>query len=282
MELDESPVLCITFVASTDGNRGGVDDVSQDTLAIRGPELRNINVKLVQGLNLLLRLLQQSTKPLLCLSPCVFLALNGPLQAFELIFVVVDQASLTLNLAHNRLDCVLVGFVAEEDDLATRLAITVDGVEVVATYARRENDMAGRKDEDPVAFAAFANIEASGAFEVRCIFCSNLQTECRSKSVAYVGSWVHTGDVVEELRTGRPDDDRLSECDLDVSNLKLCKNPLAADGRDPGIITGESPGHHAHPKEKGTGFLSDLGEADRVNARPLYGNRIKVLVDLAT
>ena len=90
------------------------------------------------------------------------------------------------------------------------------------------------------------------------------------------------GNVVEELRTSGPGEDRLAKCDLDVGNLRLCENLLAAHGRVFGVLVGESPGHHAHPKEKGSGFLSDLGEADRVNARPSEVNGIKVFIDLST
>ena len=53
--------------------------------------------------------------------------------------------------------------------------------------------MTGRKKEDTVASASFANVEASGAFEIRCGFRSNLQAKCRSKWAAYVDSWVFLG-----------------------------------------------------------------------------------------
>jgi hypothetical protein len=66
-----------------------------------------------------------------------------------------------------------------------------------------------------------------------------------------------------------------------LGDLILRENLLAAHGCILGVVMGESPGHHAHPEEKGTGFLSDLSEADRVNARPLEANGIKVLVDLS-
>jgi hypothetical protein len=93
---------------------------------------------------------------------------------------------------------------------------------------------------------------------------------------------IEEGSVAEELRTGGPGEDRLAKCDLDVGNLRLRENLLAAHGRVFGVLVGECPGHHAHPKEKGSGFLSDLGEADRVNARPSEANGIKVLIDLST
>jgi hypothetical protein len=166
----------------------------------------------------------------------------------------------------------------------TRLTFILAGVEVVTISARRENHMAGRKEEDPVAFAAFADIEAFDTFKMRSGFGSNPQTECGSKSAAYGGSWVtvNGADVVKELRTSGPGEDRLPECNLNVGDLRLRENLFAADGRDLGVDAGECPGHHAYPEEKGTGFLSGLGEGDRVSARPLDGNGIKVLVDLST
>ena len=44
----------------------------------------------------------------------------------------------------------------------------------------------------------------------------------------------------------------------------------------------EESWYRAHPKEKGVDFLSDLGEADRVNARPPEVGGVKILVDLST
>ena len=86
-----------------------------------------------------------------------------------------------------------------------------------------------------------------------------------------------------ELRSSGLGEDRVAEYDLDTGDLRIRENPLAVySGRILGVLAGESPGHHAHPKEKGTGFVSNLSEADRVNARPLNeANGIKVLVDLS-
>ena len=69
-------------------------------------------------------------------------------------------------------------------------------------------------------------------------------------------------------------DDRLPECDLDVVDLNLRKNSLAADGHNLGVVLGITP-----TKKKETSFL---GEADRVNACPLDGDRSKVLLDPST
>jgi hypothetical protein len=62
---------------------------------------------------------------------------------------------------------------------------------------------------------------------------------------------------------------RLAECDFDVYDLILGESLLAAHGRDLSVVAEESPGHHAHPKEEGTGFPSSFGKADGINACPL-------------
>ena len=95
---------------------------------------------------------------------------------------------------------------------------------------------------------------------------------------------VSEGDVVEGLRSSEPGEDGLAERDFDVDNLILQENLLAAHGCVLGVFGGESPGHDAHPEEKGTSLsiASDLGEANRVDARPLDSKGIKVLVDLST
>lgn len=66
---------------------------------------------------------------------------------------------------------------------------------------------AGRKGEDPVAFATFADIKASSTFDLRSGFKSDPWTECRSERAVYVGGWVCGGDVVEELQIDRPGED---------------------------------------------------------------------------
>ena len=56
--------------------------------------------------------------------------------------------------------------------------------------------MAGRKEEDPIALAPFADIETTSAFEVREGLGSNLETESGSEWAAYVSCWVKGGKVV--------------------------------------------------------------------------------------
>ena len=111
-------------------------------------------------------------------------------QIHKHVFVVVDRERLEPNLAHDGLSCVLEGLTAEEDDVATRQTIIFALVELVTIFARRENNMAGRKKEHPIAFAAFAEVKTTGAFELRGGFGSDWDTKCRSKWVSYISKWV--------------------------------------------------------------------------------------------
>ena len=53
---------------------------------------------------------------------------------------------------------------------------------------------------------------------------------------AYIDSWVFLGvtrrEVVHELRTGEPREDRLPERDLDVGDVRSREDILAGDGHD--------------------------------------------------
>jgi hypothetical protein len=163
------------------------------------------------------------------------------------------------------------------DDLETRHAVILAVVEIVRVFAGRESNVSGRKEEYLI---TFAEIETTSAFEVREGLASDLETQSGSEWTAHVGCWVNGGDVVEELRSGGPGEDGLAECDFDVRDLILGENLLAAQGRDLSVDAGESPGHHAHPKEEGTRFPSGFGKADGVNACPLKVDGIEVFVDL--
>ena len=67
-------------------------------------------------------------------------------------------------------------------------------VELV-TRVRWDNDMPGCKDEDPLAFPAFADVDTAGALQPRRGFGSDPQTECGSEWTASFKRWVVGGDV---------------------------------------------------------------------------------------
>jgi hypothetical protein len=277
VELNESPVFRKSFVAGTDGNRRGVEDVSQDALALCAPEPSDATVELVHARLRRLRLHQPVLKRLRVGSCLGFLALDGLSQTLKLVLVAVDHDIIVANLVHDGLECVLEGPAAEVDDLATRYFVVLAVVEVVRIFAGRESNMAGGKEEDPIAPAAFAEIETTSSFEVREGLGSNLETECGSEWAAYVSCWVKGGAVVEELRPSGPGEDGLAERDFDVNDLILLENLLAAHGRVLGVVGGESPGHDAHPEEKGTGFLFGFGKADGVMLVHLSSRESKYL-----
>ncbi|KIK17547.1 hypothetical protein PISMIDRAFT_685131 [Pisolithus microcarpus 441] len=58
---------------------------------------------------------------------------------------------------------------------------TSSGSEQQSTSQSTRLHQAGRKGEDPVAFATFADIEAPSAFDLRSGFKSDPWTECRSE-----------------------------------------------------------------------------------------------------
>ena len=63
-------------------------------------------------------------------------------------------------------------------------------------FSGRENNMAGRKKEDPIAPTAFAGMEPSRQGKAPGAIWR--ETECGSEWAAYVCCWVNCGNVVEE------------------------------------------------------------------------------------
>ena len=202
VQLHEGPVLREALIAGTDRNRRGVEDVPQDTSALCTPGPRDITVEFVQGPSRLLRLRQLALIPLPSVSYLGSLPLDGLPQLLKPVSVCVDCVSLAPNLVHDGLEFALVGLAAKEDYLVTGRAIGLAGVELIRVLARRENSMAGREEEHPIAFAAFAEVDTTSAFDVRVGLGSDFETEGRSEWGAHVDDWVIEGGVSEELRTG--------------------------------------------------------------------------------
>lgn len=157
-------------------------------------------------------------------------------------------------------------------------------------FAHRESDMAGCKEEDPIAFATFTEVKTASALKMGEGFGSNVYTEHGSKWSLKIGGWVIDNGidwvpgrfVVEELWTSESGEDGLAEWDLDTGDLKLLENMLASYCRVLGILARECLGHHAYPYEKGSSILVNLGEANWVNTRPFDANSIKIFIYLST
>ena len=63
VELNESPILGVTFSACISGDRRGVSDVTKDMLVLFAPVLRDVVVELVDGFDRLPPLLQRALNP---------------------------------------------------------------------------------------------------------------------------------------------------------------------------------------------------------------------------
>jgi len=151
-------------------------------------------------------------------------------------------------------------------------------IEVVVVL-HRESDMASSDNDDPLAIATLVEVQGSGALVIRCLQGSNLQAKSGSEGTAYVGGGKVGGDVIEQLWASGLGVDSLPEGDLDIGNVSVAENVLAAVGRCLGILVGQSPRKDANPEMERTGFPSLLGESDRVDGSPLHGTGIEVLID---
>lgn len=104
---------------------------------------------------------------------------------------------------------------------------TLAGLHALIKFAvvcrRQSNDMVGGQKKDPVALAAFAEVQGVGALVTRGVPGSDLNTERVSEWAEYVGGGVHEGDMVEKSRVGG-----LPEGDLDVGELSVDEDLPAA------------------------------------------------------
>src|SRR5712671_90706 len=129
--------------------------MSQDAVGLCIPELGDVIVKLVHPCLRLFRPRQLDPNRLPFGSFLGVLALDSLPQTLKLALVEGDRDILAENLAHDGLESVLECPAAEVDDLVARYAVILAVVEIVRIFARRKNSMAGGKEEDPIAPAAF-------------------------------------------------------------------------------------------------------------------------------
>jgi hypothetical protein len=166
------------------------------------------------------------------------LAVNGLPQPSKLPLVLIDRVKLGSDPVHHGLEGIWVGLAAKDENLMMRLASLVC-IRLVTMCALRESDVACSQEEDMVAYAALAEVQGTGAFQVRYGSGSNLNTEIGSQWATYVGNGVEGGDMVEKPRASGPGVDGLPEGDLDVGELCVSEDPLAADGCDLGVFEGQ-------------------------------------------
>jgi hypothetical protein len=135
----------------------GRRDVSQNALALYGPEPGDFTVELVQA-----RFSAFANSSSNACSYLGVLVLGGRPQSINLVLVVVDHGSLAADPAHDGLESGLVCVATGVGDLETRHAVILAVVEIVRMFAGQESNVPGRKEEDLI---AFAEIETTSAFE---------------------------------------------------------------------------------------------------------------------
>ena len=99
------------------------------------------------------------------------------------------------NLVYDGLESVLEGPAAEVDGLAMRNAAILVLVELVRIFAGWESNVAGSKEEDLIAPAAFAEIEIVGCFEALGVIGRPSARVNRPRTSAVVsteGSWLRS------------------------------------------------------------------------------------------
>jgi hypothetical protein len=99
-----------------------------------------------------------------------------------------------------------------------------------------------------------------------------------SERVANFCSWVGGEDGREELGSGRPDDQRLSDFDVDVGNTEVFENVKAPKGRFIGVFAVERVGFGSDPKRVGGGG-SNLTDANDIEAGPLDLHLVQASLD---
>jgi hypothetical protein len=167
--------------------------------------LGDLTVERVDILDNLVRLRQLVLEVLTRCSHVRVLALGSGPQLLDLSIVRVDEDKLASDVRHHGLKGVFIGVGAENNDLASRRPALHAMIEVVVVH--QESDMA-----------------SSNA-------CSHHPRRAKSGSEgsAYIDD-SNVGDyVVKQLWASGLDVDGLSEGDLDVSNVSVAENVLAAD-----------------------------------------------------
>ena len=110
-------------------------------------------------------------------------------QSHKFFLVPFGLKMAACNLVHDGLEGNLIRFHTKQNDLAMRLTSFLLRVELVMIDVEHECNMAAHKDEDTVAFSAFADVETSSALnlKLRSSARSNMKTDCWSKWDAYAG-----------------------------------------------------------------------------------------------
>ena len=116
--------------------------------------------------------------------------INGLPKFIELPLVCPDEDLLVLDFVFHFIEGFGVGFIAEDDNVNTRLAGKFVRIGLIEVFGRWESDMAGGQKEDSLALAALAEVYGTGALKVRSIFGSDLNAKRGSKGIPDVSNGI--------------------------------------------------------------------------------------------
>lgn len=164
VKLYEGPVYGALIVAGIDGNRRGINNVSQDALALRTPGVGDVMTELEYARLECPHLFQLVHNLLLRRSCLGILTLDIIPKTHKLFLVAIGNDVSGGNFVRDGLESVLEGTATKVDNLTMRHAVVLVVVELVGILAEWENNMMSSEEEDPVAPAALAEIETARSF----------------------------------------------------------------------------------------------------------------------
>jgi len=216
VELDEGPVAGVAVGRGVDGNGLDVDDLADHALLHACPALEDLAVEGVDVDNLGLRLHDQVQVLLTPVGDLLRLSGCGLAHPAKDGLPVPDGAVEVGDGTHHALERVVVGRVAEGDDLLARAARLLVRQARVGMSGGRAGDVGASEEEDALAVGALAEVQGAGALVEGCLQRRDEEAERGREGLAEVGDRVVVGVEREHLGAGRVKDDRLAETDLEA------------------------------------------------------------------
>jgi len=285
VELDKGPVTRkpVGSVGDHDGFR--VEDAADDALVRVRPELGNLVVELVQGVDHLGRLLHLALDLQAPLGVSHVLAVDGFAQPLNHVLPHGDGASQGADSGHHGVCRVPVAHAAQRDDLLAGLAGALARHARVGKRGRRASNVGSGEEGDAVVVTAEAEIERAGALIVGRPERGDGEAERGREGLAELVDGVSEGVEREELRaTHRARHLRLAESDLNLGEAGLAEDGLDGVGGSHCSLEGERLVLHADPHQERAKWrpLPGVGEGDGIDRCPLDAESIQGLVDVGT
>ena len=151
--------------------------------------------------------------------------------------------------------------VAKQQDVLAALAGVAALVELVGILVRLEDDVSGCDEVDLAGVARVGDEESSSSLDGWGNFRADGETEGSGGRLLGPGGGVGGGDGFVHLGTGRADDFRLANFDVDVVDIVSGKDTLAVRRELDAIPGGEAARHNSHPYDNGR-KLASISHAD--------------------